>query len=76
MGIAVAAISKIDARGRVTLPASLRDSLKLKPGDKIAFSQLADGTIIVRIKRRRLSELGGMLTRPDQPTVTIEEMSN
>lgn len=74
MGIAVAAISKIDARGRVTLPASLRASLKLKPGDKIAFSQLANGTIIVHAKSQRPSELGGMLSQPDQPSVSVEEM--
>jgi bifunctional DNA-binding transcriptional regulator/antitoxin component of YhaV-PrlF toxin-antitoxin module len=72
----MAKLVKMDSRGRVTLPRSLRTALKITPRDRLAFSQLADGTIIVRIKRRRLSELGGMLTRPNQPTVTIEEMSS
>lgn len=67
-------LSKIDARGRVTLPALLRASLKLKPGDKVAFTELADGTAILRVKRRHLSALAGLLTRPDQPSVSVEEM--
>lgn len=35
---------------------------------------LSDGTVIMRPKRRRLADLAGSLTRPDQPTVAIEEM--
>ena len=67
-------LMKMDSRGRVTLPRSLRTALSLAPGDRLAFSQLIDGTIIVRIKNRRLSELGGSLTRSNQPTVSIEDM--
>jgi hypothetical protein len=46
----------------------------LAPGDRLVFSQLVDGTVIVRVKNRRLSELGGLLTMPDQPAVSIDEM--
>jgi AbrB family looped-hinge helix DNA binding protein len=67
-------IVKMDSRGRVTLPRSLRTTLKVAVGDRLAFSQLSDGTVIVRVKNRRLSELGGLLTLPDQPSVSVEEM--
>jgi AbrB family looped-hinge helix DNA binding protein len=67
-------IVKVGSKGRVTLPKALRDALKVAPGDQISFSQLEDGTVILRTKHRRLSTLAGMLTRPDQPHVAIDEM--
>jgi AbrB family looped-hinge helix DNA binding protein len=67
-------IVKVGTKGRVTLPKALRDALKVAPGDQISFSQLSDGSVIIRAKHRRLSTLAGMLTRPDQPNVSIEEM--
>lgn len=65
---------KIDARGRVTPPKSLRKSMGLVPGDRLVFSRLVDGTVILRAKTRRLSQLGGLLARPNQPYVSIDEM--
>lgn len=67
-------LATMDSRGRITLPKSLRDTLKVSPGDRFAFYQLIDGTIIVRVKNRRLSELGGILARPEQPLVSVDEM--
>lgn len=61
-------------RGQVTLPKKFRDRLGLTPGTKLSFTQLIDGTVIVRIKHRKLSDLGGILARDDQPTVSVEKM--
>jgi hypothetical protein len=35
---------------------------------------LSNGTVVVRPKTRRLVDLVGMLTRPGQPGVTVDEM--
>jgi AbrB family looped-hinge helix DNA binding protein len=64
----------LTARGQITLPKKFRESFGLEPGSKIAFSQLSDGTVVVRIKHRKASDLAGILTRDDQPAVSIEEM--
>ncbi|MBL8346262.1 MAG: AbrB/MazE/SpoVT family DNA-binding domain-containing protein [Rubrivivax sp.] len=62
-------------KGQVTVPREIRDRLGLKSGDKMTFTMLSDGTIVMRPKTRRLADLAGSLTRPGQPKVAVEEMS-
>jgi len=61
-------------KGQVTIPRDVRERLGLQAGDKIAWSLLSNGTVVVRPKTRRLADLVGMLTRPGQPGVTVDEM--
>lgn len=62
-------------KGQVTVPREIRERLGLKSGDKLAFTMLSDGTVVMRPKTRRLAELAGSLTRPGQPSVGIEDMN-
>ena len=62
-------------KGQVTVPREIRDRVGLKSGDKIVFTMLSDGTIVMRPKTRSLASLAGSLTRPGQPKVSISEMS-
>ena len=66
--------TKISIKGQVTIPRELRERLSLQAGDKIAWSSLSNGTVVMRPKTRRLVDLVGMLTRPGQPGVTVDEM--
>ncbi|MRW83748.1 AbrB/MazE/SpoVT family DNA-binding domain-containing protein [Pseudoduganella sp. FT26W] len=68
-------IMTVNSRGGITLPKKLRAALGLTAGARVAFSQLSDGTVVMRIKHRKLSSLAGILTREGQPKVSIEEMS-
>jgi AbrB family looped-hinge helix DNA binding protein len=61
-------------KGQVTIPREVRERLGLQAGDKIAWSLLSNGTVVVRPKTRRLVDLVGMLTKPGQPGVTVDEM--
>jgi AbrB family looped-hinge helix DNA binding protein len=45
------------SKGQTTIPKSVRDAAGLKAGDRIHFSVLADGTIIVRVKNRGIRDL-------------------
>jgi bifunctional DNA-binding transcriptional regulator/antitoxin component of YhaV-PrlF toxin-antitoxin module len=65
----------VRTRGRITLPPALRLALGLEPGMQLSFSRLRDGTVVMRVRKRKCSDLAGILTREDQPTVTVEEMS-
>ncbi|MFO1298199.1 MAG: AbrB/MazE/SpoVT family DNA-binding domain-containing protein [Rubrivivax sp.] len=62
-------------KGQVTVPREIRDRLGLKSGDKMSFTMLSDGTVVMRPKTRRLAELAGSLTRPGQPKVAVEDMN-
>ncbi|WP_179674584.1 AbrB/MazE/SpoVT family DNA-binding domain-containing protein [Duganella sp. 1224] len=68
-------IVKIDSRGRVALPKTLLSALGAGPGDRLAITQQDGGEMVIRVKRRNAREIAGALTRPNQPHVTIEEMS-
>ena len=64
----------LPSKGQVTVPREVRARLGLKTGDKLTFTLLSDGTVIMRAKTQRLADLAGLLTRPGQPTVAIEDM--
>lgn len=42
------AITTINSKGQVTIPKSIRDLLRLRPGDKLSFRIENDGTIRLR----------------------------
>ena len=65
----------LTSKGQVTVPREIRDRLGLASGDKLAFTLLSDGTIVMRAKTRRLIDLAGTLTRPGQPKISIEQMN-
>jgi antitoxin PrlF len=65
----------LTSKGQVTVPREIRDRLGLTSGDKLSFTMLSDGTVVMRAKTRRLLDLAGSLTRPGQPKVTIEQMN-
>ena len=64
----------LTAKGQTTIPKEIRERLGLQAGDKLTFTALSDGTVVMRAKTRRLLDLAGSLTRPGQPSVSIDEM--
>ncbi|WP_375396136.1 AbrB/MazE/SpoVT family DNA-binding domain-containing protein [uncultured Sphingomonas sp.] len=67
----------VTAKGQVTLRQEFLRHLGVKPGDKISVEKLPDGRIEVAAARGqgRISDVFGMLKRPGQPVLTIEEMN-
>ena len=47
----------VTSKGQTTIPKSVRDAVGLRAGDRIHFTVLGDGTIIVRAKRRSVNDL-------------------
>ena len=62
-------------KGQVTVPREIRERLGLKSGDKMVFTMLSDGTVVMRPKIRKLIDLAGSLAREGQPNIAVEDMS-
>lgn len=67
----------VTAKGQVTLRKELLEHLGVGPGDKIEVEKLPRGQIVVTAPRRtgKISDLSGVLKRPGQPVLTIEQMN-
>jgi antitoxin PrlF len=50
-------VSPISEKGQITIPKEIRDLLKVKPGDKIAFVSKGSDIVVKKAKTKRLSEL-------------------
>ena len=47
----------LTSKGQATIPKEIRDSLGMKPGDRMTFTLMADGTVIMRVKNKSKLEL-------------------
>ena len=63
----------VTSKGQITIPASIRKSLGLKVRDRVVFTRLADGTVVMRAKARSAVELAGSLPKP-RKKVRVEDM--
>ena len=65
----------LTSKGQTTIPKEIRDSLRIKPGDRMTFTLMADGTVVMRVKNRRIVELAGILRKKGRKQVPIEQLS-
>ena len=49
----------LTTKGQTTIPKEIRDSLGLKPGDRMTFTLMTDGTVVMRVKKQERHGLGG-----------------
>ena len=68
-------IATITSKGQTTIPKDIRDGLGLKPKDKVSFTLLPDGTVIMRAKKRSILDLAGALHKPGRKPIPISAMS-
>jgi antitoxin PrlF len=67
--------STLTSKGQTTVPKAIRDSLRLKPGDRITFTPMPDGTVLMRVKNKSVMNLAGSLRRRRRKALPIEELS-
>ena len=68
------ALATITAKGQVTIPKTVRDSLMLNKGDKIEFIVSDKKEAIIRPISKKVDEVFGILHKPGTKTVSVEEM--
>jgi len=67
--------STITARGQTTVPDHIRPLVRAKPGTRLVWSVMPDGTIIVAAKSKSIPDMAGMLKAPKGKRVTVEAMN-
>ncbi|WP_457373129.1 AbrB/MazE/SpoVT family DNA-binding domain-containing protein [Pseudomonas sp. TE12234] len=65
----------LTSRGRITIPAQVRDSLGLKPGDRVHFFEMLDGQIAMVAATHSVQSLKGIIRKPRVP-VSVEDMNS
>lgn len=65
----------LTSKGQTTIPKSIRDSLGMKAGDRMSFTLMPDGVVVMRVKNKHVSDLAGFLHRKGRKALPIEQLS-
>lgn len=65
----------LTSKGQTTIPKEIRDSLAMKAGDRMTFTLMPDGTVIMRVKARSVTELAGVLHKKGRKPVPLDQLS-
>lgn len=63
----------LTSKGQITIPKEIRDSLGLKPKDRLSFTQMPNGTVIMRVKNKSILDLANLI-KYEGPKIPIEKM--
>lgn len=67
--------STVTSKGQVTIPSAIRKAMGLEAQDRVVFTSLPDGTVVMRAKTRSVMELKGLLKRPKGAAkVSVDDM--
>jgi antitoxin PrlF len=65
----------LSSKGQTTIPKQIRDRLGMKPGDRMTFTMLPDGTVLLRVKNKRLTDVAGILHKKGRKRLPIDRLS-
>ena len=65
----------LTSKGQTTIPKEIRDSLGLQAGDRMNFTLMPDGTVVMRVKTKSVMDLAGLLRRKGRKPVAVARLS-
>ncbi|MBU0622764.1 MAG: type II toxin-antitoxin system PrlF family antitoxin [Gammaproteobacteria bacterium] len=65
----------LTSKGQTTIPKEIRDSLRMKAGDRMTFTLMPDATVVMRVKSKSLGDLAGALHKKGRKPVPVELLS-
>lgn len=71
----MSAEATLTSKGQTTIPKDIRESLGMKAGDRMTFTLMPDGTVLLRVKNKSVMSLAGSLRRKGQKALPIDELS-
>lgn len=63
----------LTSKGQTTIPKDVRDALNLQAQDQLTFTLMPDGTVIMRAKKRKLTQLKGIANYRG-PVIKVDQM--
>jgi len=67
--------STLTSKGQTTIPKDIRDSLGIKSGDRMTFTLMPDGTVLLRVKNKSVMSLAGSLRKKGRKPLPFEQLS-
>jgi AbrB family looped-hinge helix DNA binding protein len=64
----------LTSKGQITIPSDIRKSMAINPKDRLTFTPMPDGTVVMRAKTKSLKDLKGVLQSPNGDSVSIADM--
>jgi AbrB family looped-hinge helix DNA binding protein len=71
----MSADATLTSKGQTTIPKEIRDRLRMKTGDRMTFTLLPGGTVLMRVKNRSVMNVGGRLHRKGRKALPVEALS-
>lgn len=68
-------VATMTSKGQITIPKDVRESMGLKPGSKLMWVKISDRQYRVIARTGKIDDLFGILHRPGQRPLTIEEIN-
>jgi antitoxin PrlF len=68
------AMSTLTSKGQTTIPQEIRESLGMQCGDKISYTQMPDGCVIMRVKSGSVLDLAGSV-KAKKLAVPLKQLS-
>ena len=65
----------LTSKGQTTIPKAIRDSLHMKTGDRMTFTLMQDGVVLMRVKNKHVTDLAGLLHKKGRKSVPVEMLS-
>ena len=67
--------STITSKGQTTIPLQVREAVGAKPGTRLLWHVMPDGSIVVRAKTKSLLDLAGSVKPARKRKVAVEDMN-
>jgi len=65
----------LTSKGQTTIPKQIRDSLGMKAGDRMTFTLMPGGLVLMRVKNKSVMSLAGSLHKKGPKRAPVEQLS-
>ena len=66
----------LTSKGRTTIPKGIREGLRMKTGDRMTFTLLPDGTVLMRVKNKSVMSLAGRFFKKGRKALHVKDLSH